>query len=331
MTVLYVYDGLGFSFRKVMSLLEKGLREIGYQRIDKVDGHTAFQVPKNFKTVMITDIILAARWGWITRFLPYTDKMVLWCDTPLSLRHLEPYADLINERTCNYVTLPCYINIFRLYGIKVDGYIPRPIDIDTANEAVEASCRDIRKEYGDYIITVGGDQILAPPRYPRKGLDMYDRLCEWLKRRYGYMCLAVTNWVYFKHVDHVIKFGSLSEFDLLRLVKCAKLFVWTSRGEGFGMPPIEAMAVGQLVVAADNPTNELIVGVKFPIDTVEEVYMPEIGMYYYAYLYRFEELRDAVDYALNMPEDEKVFITIRAMREARKFHPRYVALAVSQL
>ena len=149
--------------------------------------------------------------------------------------------------------------------------------------------------------------------------------------KYGYRCVAVTNWPYFKHVDHVIKFGSLSEYDLLRLVKCAKLFVWPSRGEGFGMPPLEAMAVGQLVVAADNPTNELVVGLKCPVDTVEEVFMPEIGMYYYAYLYRFEELRDAVDYALNMGGDERIYITMRAMREAAKYRPRYVAMAVSQL
>lgn len=328
---VYIYDALGFSFTKVMNLLERGLREIGYRRIDKVDGHTALQVPRAHRGVIITDIVLAARWGWVTRFLPYFDKLILWCDTPLSLRHLEGYADIINEHTCNYVTLPVFEKLFRMHGIRVDGYVPRPVDIDTAEEVIGAGCRDLRRTYGDYIVTVGGDQVIAPPRYPRKGLDMYDRLCEWVKAKYGYRCVAVTNWPYFKHVDHVIKFGSLSEYDLLRLVKCAKLFVWPSRGEGFGMPPLEAMAVGQLVVAADNPTNELVVGLKFPVDTVEEVFMPEIGMYYYAYLYRFEELRDAVDYALNMGGDERIYITMRAMREAAKYRPRYVAMAVSQL
>ena len=323
--MLLIYDDLGFSFKKIVRLVESGLYSVGYKIVQKVGGHTAISIPKNYKSIIMTDIILAVRWGWIRRYLTYTDKLVLWCDTPLSLEHIANEADFINENTCNYVVLPYFYSVFKEHGIRVDGYIPRPVDVDTADRVCkEASCNDLLKEYGEYVVTVGGDQILAPPRLPRKGLDMYDRLCEWLKAKYNLNCLAVSNWVFFKNV-HRIPFGSLSEYELMRLVKCAKLFIWASRAEGFGMPPLEAMAVGQLVVASNNPTNELIHGVKFDYASVEKVFMPEIGYYYYAFDYRLEDLKEAVDYALNLEEDERFRITNEAMEIAKLYHPRYVS------
>jgi len=323
--MLFIYDELGYSFKKIMHLVEKGLYKIGYRIVYKVGGHTAMLIPRSAKSIIITDTILAFKWGWARRFSWYTDKLCLWTDTPLSLEHLSDHKDFINNNTCNYVVLPFFIKKFAEYGIRVDGYIPRPIDVDTANDVyLNATCEDLQKKYGDYIVTVGGDQIINPPKYPRKGLDMFDKLCEWIRSEYGYRCIAVSNWVYFKNV-YRIPFGSLSEYELLRLMKCAKLFVWTSRAEGFGMPPIEAMAVGQIVVASDNPTNELIYGVKFDYDTVEKVYMPEIGYYYDAYLYRFDELRDAVDYALSLSDDEKNKIVSRAREITEVLNPRYIA------
>jgi len=321
--MILVYDGLGFSFKKITNLVERGLREIGYKQVFKVDGHTgSFQHVS--KAVIIADTILAIKWCWIERYLPHTDKLVLWTDTPLSLRHIVDKADLINDNCCNYVTLPCFIDVFKEFGIKVHGYIPRPIDVDTAEKVYrEASCKDLWEKYGDYVITVAGDQIIMPPKKPRKGLDMYDKLCEYLKK-FGIRCLAVSNWIYFKNV-HRINFGSLPEEELLRLVKCSKLFVWTSRGEGFGLPPLEAMAVGQLVVASNNPTNELIAGIKFDYSSIEEVYMPEINCYYVCYDYDFRDLLDAVNYALDIDEDERAKYIEFARREAKKYHPRYIS------
>jgi len=323
--MLIIYDDFGFSFKKITTLIENGLKEIGYKFVHKVGGHSAIYIPKNYKSIIMTDIILAVKWGWVSRYLQFTDKLVLWCDTPLSLEHIVNQIELINENTCNYVVLPYFYKVYRKYGIRVDGYIPRPIDVDTASKVCnEAKCNDLRKQYGDYVITVAGDQILIPPKKPRKGLDMYDKLCEYLKSKYRINCVAVSNWIYFKNV-HRIKFGSLSEYELFRLIKCAKLFVWTSRAEGFGLPPLEAMAVGQLVVSSNNPTNELIHGIKFRYDTVEKVFMPEIQCYYYAFEYKFEDLKEAVDYALNIDEDERLKITNEARELAKLYHPRYIS------
>ena len=323
--MLLIYDELGYSFRKIASLVEKGMHGIGYRYVYKVGGHTAIYIPRNYKTIIMTDTVLAVRWGWIKRYLPYTDKLCLWCDTPLSLEHIADEVDLINEYTCNYVTLAHFIDECKKYGIRVDGYIPRCVDVDTANDVYEnASCDDIIKTYGEYIFTVGGDNVLAPPKLPRKGLDMYDRLCEYVKSRYKLNCLAVSNWIYFKHV-HNLGWGKLSEYELMRFMKCAKLFVWTSRAEGFGMPPIEAMAVGQLVVASNNPTNELIRGIKFDYTNIVKVYMPESGYYYIAYDYDFNNLREAVDYALSLSEDERCKVVSEAREVAKLYHPRYVS------
>jgi len=328
--MLIVYDALGFSFRKVANLLDRGFKEIGYVSTHMVDGNTAFHIPKNYKSVLISDFILIIRRGWVWRFKDYTSKLIVWGDTPLSLEHVSDVADKVNDVICNYVVLPYFIKVFKEYGFRVDGFIPRPIDYETASKVFyKARCDDLIKKYGDYVVTVAADQILIPPKLPRKGLDMYDKLCEWLKSK-GIKCLAVSNWIHFKNV-HRIPFGSLSEYELMRLVKCAKLFVWTSRAEGFGLPPLEAMAVGQVVVASNNPTNELIHGIKFDYSDVKKVYMPEIGYYYHAFDYRFEDLKDAVDYALDLPEDERWRLIMEGRRSAKAFSPRYVSLALGEV
>ena len=95
------------------------------------------------------------------------------------------------------------------------------------------------------------------------------------------------------------------------------------------MPPIEAMSVKQLVVASNNPSNELIIGIKFEYSEVFEEFMPEIGKYYYCYDYRFEDLREAVDYALSLSEDERSKIVEKAYEVAKMYDRTLVASALN--
>jgi glycosyltransferase involved in cell wall biosynthesis len=170
--------------------------------------------------------------------------------------------------------------------------------------------------------------VVAPPKKPRKGLDIFDAVCEQLKQR-SVKCIAVTNKPLKNAV--VIRFGSLSEYELMRLVKCAKLFLYTSRSEGFGMPPVEAMAVKQLVVASSAPCFGHVIGIKY--DYVEEIvgYMPEVGRNYIGWDYRVKDVLDAVDYALSLASDEREAIVEKAHLASKAYSPLRVALALNEV
>jgi len=59
---------------------------------------------------------------------------------------------------------------------------------------------------------------------------------------------------------HVIEFISPSDEDIMSLYKYAKLFVFPSLFEGFGLPPLEALALGCPVIASNIPVLKEILG-----------------------------------------------------------------------
>lgn len=54
--------------------------------------------------------------------------------------------------------------------------------------------------------------------------------------------------------------GFLGDEEMVKLLSGASAFVWPTLGEGFGFPPLEAMACGAPVVALDTPVNREIAG-----------------------------------------------------------------------
>jgi len=58
----------------------------------------------------------------------------------------------------------------------------------------------------------------------------------------------------------VVEAGFVKDEDLRALLSGATAFVWPSLGEGFGFPPLEAMACGCPVIANDIPINREICG-----------------------------------------------------------------------
>jgi glycosyltransferase involved in cell wall biosynthesis len=276
----------------------------------------------NTKSIVIGDTILALRQASFLRSI----EKVYWVDSPLEVT--EGDARLLNENDCLYTTLPFWCRYYNKQGLRCSGYIPRPIDIETAQAVINTDCRDLQAMYGDYIVNVAMDQILRPPRRPRKGLDLFDAVCEKLRSKH-IRCVAVTNWSLRNAV--VVRTGSLSEFELLRLIKCAKLFLYTSRSEGFGIPPIEAMAVKQFVVAPNVPIFEHVVGVKY--DYVEEVieFMPEVGRNYIGWDYRVKDILDAVDYTLSLSSEEREKIVEKAYTASKLYSPLRIALALNEV
>jgi glycosyltransferase involved in cell wall biosynthesis len=59
---------------------------------------------------------------------------------------------------------------------------------------------------------------------------------------------------------HVIFTGTISDTELFRLYNIADAFVFPSLIEGFGLPPLEAMACGCPVIASDRTSIPEVVG-----------------------------------------------------------------------
>ncbi|HEX8615053.1 MAG TPA: glycosyltransferase [Telluria sp.] len=60
--------------------------------------------------------------------------------------------------------------------------------------------------------------------------------------------------------DHLILTGYVSDADLIGLYRITDLFIFPSRHEGFGLPALEAMACGAIVIGANNTSIPEVVG-----------------------------------------------------------------------
>lgn len=108
---------------------------------------------------------------------------------------------------------------------------------------------------------------------PRKNfvglLRAYDTLPEEIKQRYGLVLTGAKGWLddeinelydkLSKKYD-IIRTGYLPDEDLPALYSGASLFAYPTFYEGFGMPPLEAMACGTPVVTSNNSSLPEVVG-----------------------------------------------------------------------
>ncbi len=122
---------------------------------------------------------------------------------------------------------------------------------------------------------------------PRKNIKMliraYAQLSEPLKQNYqlaivyNHKSLASESFLEAEHLgvlDRVLFLEEVSDQDLACLYNRASLFVFPSLEEGFGLPPLEAMACGTPVLAANNSSLPEIVGdaaLQFDAENVGEL------------------------------------------------------------
>jgi glycosyltransferase involved in cell wall biosynthesis len=117
---------------------------------------------------------------------------------------------------------------------------------------------------GDYILYVG----TLEPRKNLQGLIQAYAQCR-AKNDFLLVLAGGKGWKY-EHIfslvdklrlqDRVIFTGYVEEVDLLPLYQGASLFVYPSLYEGFGLPPLEAMACGLPVVVSNTTSLPEVVG-----------------------------------------------------------------------
>lgn len=116
-------------------------------------------------------------------------------------------------------------------------------------------------EMGSYILAVGTVE-------PRKNLERVVRAFRLARKAHPDMKLVVAGTLGWASEqtqsalqdEGVIYVGYVSDVELMALYKGCRFFVYVPLYEGFGMPPLEAMAVGKPVLTANNSSLPEVVG-----------------------------------------------------------------------
>lgn len=152
--------------------------------------------------------------------------------------------------------------IIETVGVDADRIvsIAPGVDHDTFRPLDAETCAPIRRRHSlpeRFVLFVGS---LEPRKNLRRLLEAYASIPESLRCDTPLVIAGFSGWKnedlfsIFNHMrDSVFLLGHISEEDLAGLYNLATVFVYPSLYEGFGLPPLEAMACGAPVVTSDIP------------------------------------------------------------------------------
>jgi glycosyltransferase involved in cell wall biosynthesis len=141
---------------------------------------------------------------------------------------------------------------------------------DNNDQSIEAD-RESLLRYNikqPYLLYVGS-------AYPHKNLEWLVKLFrEWSQQQSGYQLVLVGRHDYFYNrlikstkesladsiIDSIVFPGFVPDNQLAGLYRCAAAYIFPSRYEGFGLPPLEAMSYGCPVISSDSSCLPEILG-----------------------------------------------------------------------
>jgi len=133
----------------------------------------------------------------------------------------------------------------------------------------EARLSDVRERYGtgkEFILSVGN---LQPRKNIKTLIEAYVRLRRADATRHRLVLVGKKAWLHdgifaaaraSGYADDLVFTGYVPDADLVALYNAADLFVYPSIFEGFGLPPLEAMACGTPVVTSNTSAIPETVG-----------------------------------------------------------------------
>jgi glycosyltransferase involved in cell wall biosynthesis len=137
----------------------------------------------------------------------------------------------------------------------IEQYMIRPERVSVVYEGVAANFRQSRKQKQDYILAVS---TIEPRKNFKRIIEAYIHLKKKhhitaklvIVGKYGWSCKSVYR-IPDKYMKCIIFKGYVPEVELIKLYQHAKLFIYPSLYEGFGLPVIEAMACGCPVITSN--------------------------------------------------------------------------------
>ncbi len=169
----------------------------------------------------------------------------------------------------------------------------------------------LREQFGigtqPYILTVGN---LQPRKNLPRLIDAFQKMkAQITECRLDYKLVIVGKkaWMY----SDVLKQASdpdivltdyVSETDLVRLYNAAEMFVYPSFFEGFGLPPLEAMACGTPVIVSNATSLPEVVG--------------DAGLYFDPFC--IDDIQNAIQMLLSDPDLKKKLVN-NGFEQVRKF------------
>jgi len=202
----------------------------------------------------------------------------------------ELHKEYTEDRNARFLSRTVHKSVARAAGIitvsengrkeVIDFYKVKPTTVFTATPAVDRKVfyrqgpkkiAEVKQKYniqGDYILFVGSLE-------PRKNIDglveAYTKLPRQITDKYSLLLVGVNGWkteaIFGKIIDYYqqgYKIIRPSRYvvdeDIPALFSGATIFVLPAHYEGFGIPPLEALACGTPVITSNNSSLPEVVG-----------------------------------------------------------------------
>jgi len=282
-----VTSNRGVSFRNISMDIVKVAARLGIDAdfIDRlITPYEAVKRRLRVVIVMCADPLTAGSWVLLARDLKRSSVPNIFYTTvegKINNKYLSPWMRDINVVANTEYTA----SRLREAGFTVLDVIHHGIDIEMIEKALR-----YREAAVEYMRSFGVDPekhtvvLTVSMSHPRKGFKLYDKVIEYVERRDPsikfFIVTQSSGERYFKqHTNLVISkdFGGLPRETVLALIASSHILASPSIAEGFGLPVLEAMALGTPVVHADLPPfREFSTG--FSVRVTDVVYYDRVDV-----------------------------------------------------
>jgi glycosyltransferase involved in cell wall biosynthesis len=209
------------------------------------------------------------------------------------------------------------IEYFKIPAKKISIVHPF-IDTTMFNPRPTGEVSAVRKKFSlpkKYILFVSS---LEPRKNVLGILNAYAALPVRIQKEYGLVLAGGKGWLneeihkrteeLLKSNLNIIRTGYVDDFDLPALFTGSELFVFPSLYEGFGIPPLEAMACGVPVITANNSSLPEVVGDAAILVDAEKT----------------DHITRAITTVLDNPDVQKDLVS-KGFKQCKKFTPEHSA------